>query len=109
MAHEKRRFPEHVSYITSPGYGTGRDWRQRVGLPRGGPAAVITTLGVLGFAPDTHELELRTWHPFASSTLVRANTGWDLQVGGDAHETPPPTVEELRIIRACDPQGFWTR
>jgi hypothetical protein len=27
----------------------------------------------------------------------------------DAHETPPPTTDELRIIREIDPQGFWTR
>ncbi|OGO40219.1 MAG: CoA-transferase, partial [Chloroflexi bacterium RBG_16_57_9] len=49
MAHEKRRFVERVSYITSPGFGDGKGpegpvrWRQQVGLPRGGPAALITT------------------------------------------------------------------
>jgi glutaconate CoA-transferase subunit B len=109
MAHDRRRFPERVSYVTSPGYGTGGDWRGRVGLPRGGPAAVITTLAVLGFAPDTHEMELRSWYPGASVAVVQANTGWDLRVAPEAHETPPPTAAELRIIRACDPQGFWTR
>jgi glutaconate CoA-transferase, subunit B len=109
LAHEKKRFPEHVSYITSPGYGEGGDWRKRVGLPRGGPAAVITTLAVLGFTADTHEMELRSWHLGSSAVDVRANTGWDLRVAPDAHETPPPTADELRIIRECDPQGFWTR
>jgi glutaconate CoA-transferase subunit B len=109
MAHERKRFPERVSYITSPGYGAGDDWRTRVGLPRGGPAAVITTLAVLGFAQDTHEMELRSWHPGSSADNVRANTGWDLRVAPDAHETPPPIADELRIVRECDPQGFWTR
>ncbi len=109
MAHEKKRLPERVAYITSPGYGEGGDWRERVGLPRGGPAAVITTLAVLGFAPETHEMELRSWHPGASPEKVRANTGWDLRVAPDARETPPPTAEELRIIREVDPEGFWTR
>src|SRR5262249_23125533 len=66
MAHDRRRFPARVSYITSPGYGDGGDWREQVGLPRGGPAAVITTLAVLGFAPETHEMELHSWHPSAS-------------------------------------------
>lgn len=108
MAHDKRRFPARVSYITSPGYGDGGAWRTRVGLPRGGPAAVITTLAVLGFEPTTHEMELRSWHPGASRDAVRANTGWDLRVATDARETPPPTGDELRIIRECDPQGFWT-
>jgi len=109
LAHEKKRFPEHVSYITSPGYGNGGDWRARVGLPRGGPAAVITTLAVLGFTAETHEMELRSWHPGGSAEDVRANTGWDLRVAPDARETPTPTADELRIIRECDPQGFWTR
>jgi glutaconate CoA-transferase subunit B len=109
MAHERKRFPERVSYITSPGYGDGGDWRTRVGLPRGGPAAVITTLAVLGFAQGTHEMELRSWHPGSSAEEVRASTGWDLRVAADARETLAPTADELRIIRECDPQGFWTR
>jgi glutaconate CoA-transferase subunit B len=109
MAHEKHRFPARVSYITSPGYGDGGDWRTRVGLPRGGPAAVITTLGVLGFAPESHEMELRSWHPFTNADTVRAATGWDLRIAPGARETPPPTADELRIIRELDPQGFWTR
>lgn len=109
MAHDRKRFPEHVSYITSPGYGDGGPWREQVGLPRGGPAAVITTRAVLGFTDDTHEMELRSWHPGGSPDEVRTNTGWDLRVAPDAHETPQPTADELRIIRECDPQGFWTR
>jgi glutaconate CoA-transferase subunit B len=109
LAHERKRFPERVSYITSPGYGDGGDWRTRVGLPRGGPAAVITTLAVLGFSQDTHEMELRSWHPGSSAEDVRANTGWELRLAPDAHETSSPTADELRIIRECDPQGVWTR
>jgi glutaconate CoA-transferase, subunit B len=109
MAHEPHRFPERVSYVTSPGYGEGGDWRERVGLPRGGPSAVITTLAVLGFAPETHEMELRSWHPGTDAATVRARTGWDLRVAPDARETPPPTADELAMIRASDPQGFWTR
>jgi glutaconate CoA-transferase subunit B len=109
MAHERKRFPERVSYITSPGYGDGGEWRAQVGLPRGGPATVITTLAMLGFTQDTHEMELRSWHPGSSAEGVRANTGWRLRVAPDAHETRAPTADELRIVRECDPQGFWTR
>jgi glutaconate CoA-transferase, subunit B len=108
MAHDKKRFPARVSYVTSPGYGDGCDWRARVGLPRGGPSAVITTLAVLGFTDDTHEMEIHSWHPGASAEAVRAQTGWDLRLAPDARETTPPTADELRIIRECDPQGFWT-
>jgi glutaconate CoA-transferase, subunit B len=109
MAHERRRFVERVSYITSPGYGDGPGWRERAGLPRGGPAAVITTLGVLGFDPDTKEACLRSYHPGQSPEALRASTGWDLKVTPNVYETPAPTAEELAIIRRYDPQGFWTR
>jgi glutaconate CoA-transferase subunit B len=109
MAHEPHRFPERVSYVTSPGYGDGGDWRTRVGLPRGGPSAVITTLAVLGFTEDTHEMELRTFHPGADVATVRAHTGWELRVAPDARVTTPPSLDELRIIRESDPQSFWTR
>src|SRR5262249_53001646 len=108
MAHERRRFVERVSYITSPGYGDGPGWRERVGLPRGGPTAVITTLGVLGFDPTTKEATLRSYHPGQSPQTVRANTGWNLKVAAHVRETPAPTAEELAIIRRYDPQGFWT-
>jgi len=109
MPHEKRRLVARVNYITSPGYGEGNGWRARVGLPRGGPSAVITTRCVLGFDAATGEALLRSYHPGQSVESVRAETGWDLRVAPDVRETPPPTDEELAIIRRYDPQGFWTR
>jgi len=108
MAHERRRFVEQVDYITSPGYGEGGEWRQMVGLPRGGPSAIITTLGILRF-DERGEAYLASYHPFTTVDEVRANTGWALNVAPDVHPTPPPTEEELRIIREYDPHGFWTR
>jgi glutaconate CoA-transferase subunit B len=109
MPHDRRRLVERVDYITSPGFGNGQGWRQRGGLKRGGPSAVITTLCVLGFDPSTGEAVLRSYHPGQSVASVRAETGWDLRVSEDIHETRPPTAEELAIIRRYDPQGFWTR
>ena len=109
MAHEKRRLVERVDYITSPGFGDGQGWRERVGLRYGGPSAIITTLCILGFASSMGEAVLRSYHPGQSVASVRAETGWDLRVAEDVHETASPTAEELTIIRHYDPQGFWTR
>src|SRR5581483_8879629 len=62
MEHDRRRLPERVSYVTSPGFGEGGTWRQHVGLPRGGPAAAITTKAVLRFDNDG-EAYLASCHP----------------------------------------------
>jgi glutaconate CoA-transferase subunit B len=108
MAHEKRRFVEKVDYITSPGYGTGADWRRQVGLPRGGPAAVITTLGILGFEPESKEMVLTSVHPGVTAREVKQQTGWPLKVASDLNETPVPTAAELTMLRQFDPDGYWT-
>lgn len=109
MAHEKRRFVPKVDYITSPGYGDGAGWRERVGLPRGGPATVITTLGVLRFDPETREMVLASTHPGVTVEEIMANTGWPLAIAPQVTETLAPTETELAMLRQFDPQGFWTR
>lgn len=107
MPHDKRRLVERVDFITSPGYGDGGDWRARVGLARGGPSVLITTLGVFRFQKG--EAVLETYHPGQSVETVRANTGWELAVAPNVRETAMPDREVLDIIRGYDPQGFWTR
>jgi glutaconate CoA-transferase, subunit B len=107
LEHAKHRLPERVSYITSPGNGEGAGWRRRVGLPRGGPAAVITTKCVLRFAEDG-EAYLSSVHPEVTVEDVVANTGWKLKVPADVKTTPEPNAAELRAIREYDTKGFWT-
>ncbi len=109
VPHDRRRLVERVGYVTSPGYGEGGDWRERVGLSRGGPAAIITTLGVFRFDPSTHEAYLASFHPGSSAEECRRETGWDLRVARDVGPTPPPSAEELAVIRGYDREGFWTR
>jgi glutaconate CoA-transferase subunit B len=108
LAHEKRRFVPRVDYVTSPGYGDGAGWRRRAGLPGGGPAAVITTLGVLRFDPDSGEMVLASVHPGVTVGDVLASTGWPLRVAAQVTQTPEPTADALAILRRFDPQGFWT-
>jgi glutaconate CoA-transferase subunit B len=109
MPHERHRLRDRVDYVTSPGHGDGPGWRRRVGLPGGGPAALITTLGVFRFDAATGEAALETVHPGRSVERVRAETGWALGVSPRVRETPPPTADELRLVRECDPLGVWTR
>jgi glutaconate CoA-transferase subunit B len=107
LDHDKQRLPERVSYITSPGNGDGANWRQRVGLPRGGPSAVITTKAVLRFNDDG-EAYLASVHPGVSVDDVVGNTGWQLRVSDDLIQSPEPSAGEIHAIREYDKQGFWT-
>ena len=112
LEHSKRRLPERVSYVTSPGNGEGAGWRERVGLPRGGPAAVITSKAILRFAAsagEAGEAYLASVHPGVSVEEVVSNTGWELRVGENVSETAPPSAAELAAIREYDKQGFWTK
>ncbi len=116
LEHSKRRLVEKVSYITSPGFGTGGggreayfNWRTSQGLARHtGPGALITTMGVIVFDGDTGEAFLSSVHPGVTVEDVLKNTGWPLKVSPALSVTEPPTEEELAAIRELDPDGFWT-
>jgi glutaconate CoA-transferase subunit B len=94
--------------MTSPGFGTGAGWRREVGLPRGGPATVITTLGILRFDAQSREMILVSLHPGVNADDVLDNTGWPLKIADELTQTPQPTEEELTMLRRFDPQGYWT-
>src|SRR5213080_3096817 len=105
MQHDRQRLREKVDYITSPGYGypdehgpAGEAWRKRVGLPRGGPAALITTLAVFTFDKRTGEALLQSYHPGTTIEQVQDQTGWKLRLADGCKETVPPTEDELRVI-----------
>jgi len=107
--HEKRRFPEKVDYITSPGWLAGGTSRAESGLIRGGPSAVVTTMGVMRFRPETKEAYLAGFHPGLTPQAVAEATGFPLDVE-DATETPLPAAEELRILREdVDPEKIFLR
>ena len=107
LEHSRHRLPEKVSYITSPGNGDGAGWRKRVGLPRGGPAAVITSKCVLRFGEDG-EAFLASLHPGVTVDDVLSDTGWNLKVDAHMQNTPEPNQAELKAIREYDKEGFWT-
>jgi len=99
IPHSRRAFPERVDFITSPGFLGGGAERARLGLPGGGPDAVITDLGVLRFDQETREMVLASLHPGATLDAVRAQTGWPLRAASPLGVTQPPSAEELRVLR----------
>jgi glutaconate CoA-transferase subunit B len=96
------RFVERLDFVTSVGHGDGGDARRRLGLRGGGPAAVITDVGVLEPDPDTRELVLTGLHPGVSVEDARAATGWELRIAPGPATTSPPTKEELRVLRELE-------
>ena len=105
---EKRRFLERVDYITSPGYLQGFDSREKVGLPRGGPVAIITNKCIFRFDSISKEAFLDSVHPGVTVEEVRNSVSWNLKVAANVKETPVPTEEQLRITRIVDKAGIYT-
>ena len=109
IGNSKRTLPEKVDFITSPGYLRGGRERETLGL-KGGPELVITDMGVYRFDTVTREMVLVSIHPGVTLQTVKDNIGWDVRIAQDLTETPPPTAEEIRIIRReLDPQGIFLR
>jgi len=106
MPQSKRSFVERIDFVTSPGHVGGR-------RPPGwgaGPSVVVTNLAVCRFGEETGEMEVASLHPGVTADQVRENTSWDIKVADEVGETPPPTQEELRLIREeLDLDGTYTR
>lgn len=98
--HERRRFVPRVDFVTSPGYLTGDDSRERAGLLFGKIGAVVTDLAVMDFEPGSRRMRLRALQPGVTAERVRDQTGFELVVPGEPGHVPPPSPEELRVYRA---------
>jgi glutaconate CoA-transferase subunit B len=100
--HDPRTFVERLHFRSGMGWGDGPGHRERLGLP-GGPRLCVTNLCVMDFHPQSRRMRLRSVHPGVSVEDVRAATGFDLVVEGEVPETPPPSAEEVALIRRLDP------
>ncbi len=109
--HEKQRFPEHCTYITSPGYLGGPDERSRAGLTSKTPQIVVVTrLGVMEINPTTGRFQIRKLMPGSSVEAIMAATGFRPDLAEEIEEVPPPTELELTTLREkCDPQGLYSK
>ncbi|MDD5168852.1 MAG: glutaconate CoA-transferase [Syntrophales bacterium] len=98
-------FVNKLDYLTSPGYLSGGDSRERAGLfPKGsGPTMLLSTKGIFRFDPETKELYLAQIHPRVSLEDVKKDVPWDLKIAPDLTETPHPTDEEIDFLRRFAP------
>lgn len=106
MQHEKRKFVNKVDYLTSPGWLDGDGGRKRAGLTGNGPSKVITDMAIMGFDKTTKKMVLESYYPGISREKILENMSFEVDTA-QAEELPPPTREEIRILREkCDPQGL---
>ncbi|MEP9366342.1 CoA-transferase [Xanthobacter sp. VNH20] len=108
MKHEKRRFVEHVDFITSPGFIRGGTSRAESGLPAGGMFRVITELAVFGFDDAERRMKVLALNPGVTREEVQDNTGFDLVFDAQTAVTEPPTEHELSTLRMLDPERLFT-
>jgi glutaconate CoA-transferase subunit B len=109
MTHDKQRFVEKLDFLTTPGFLSGPGAREAAGLPPGtGPYRVVTSLCVLGYDDDSKRMKLLSVNPGVTVERVVENTGFELILADDIGENPPPTNEELSILRGkVDPDGLY--
>ena len=105
---EKRRLVERVRFRTSPGHGDGPEFRERVGLPPGGPSAIVTTHAVFRFDHRLGEAYVYELFPGVSVDHLLVRMGWSPRVAQPVGLTRPFENEEIEALRGLDPDGFWT-
>ena len=94
-----RTFVSALDFRTSAGFMEGGGSRARSGAPGAGPTLVITDLGILRPHPETRELEFRERYEGVTPEQAVAATGWPLRLAARVDSVPPPTPDELAVLR----------
>lgn len=98
---DKTRYVDKVSYITSPGKNI---------------KTAVSNMGIFEKLDGDKEFTL-TGYFIDSKTgekekdevikSIKENCGWEVKVSGDVKPIDPPTRDELKIMRLCDPNGYF--
>ena len=101
----KQSFPERIDFLTSPGFIDAGNQRKKYAMPGKGPSLVITDLGVYSFSRKTNEMVLTEIHPGVTKEKIKEHISWEPKISPRLKTTPPPTADEIRIIREeLDPE-----
>ncbi len=95
MQLKKRAFVPRLDFLTSPGHLGDAG----VSIPGRGPQLVVTDKGIFDFDNEQREMQLVSRHPGCTVDEIRDEVGWEVRIRDEAGTTPPPTAEELRILR----------
>lgn len=82
--------------------GLGYDARRKHGC---GPRYLVSDLGEFDFKNGV--MRLVSYHAHSSPEQIQSHTGFELEISANVHKTPPPSAEELRLLRQeIDPLGI---
>lgn len=113
--HSRVTFVPKLDFLSGLGHNPARTHGH-------GPSFLVTDLGVFGFVSadsendldgnsgTEHQLKrmcLISYHPGVQITHIQAKTGFEVLISPDVHQTPPPTSQELQLLREeIDPLGI---
>jgi len=88
--HSRISFPKSLDFISGLGHMPQR-------TQGNGPQYLISNLGQF----DWHNgrMRLTSQHPDITLERIRAKTAFELEIASDIQQTPPPTQEEIRLLR----------
>ncbi len=109
--HEKRRFPAHCDYITSPGYLFGPEGRQKAGLKvTAPPITIVTDLTAMEITHETRTMQIIKLMPGIQLDKVLDNLQFAPAVSPHLTEVELPTAEQVRILREeVDPMRVYLK
>ena len=99
MSQTLRTFVERVDFITSFGFGTGGDHRERLGIHTMGPTLIVTDLCLLRPEEHTKEFVVTSIHQGVTRAEITQRSGWPIRFAETVDQTPPPNETELMVLR----------
>lgn len=100
--HSRVTFVPQLDFLSGLGHNQARTHGS-------GPKYLISNLGQFDFNGDdpVHRMRLISYHAGVSTKRIQTKTGFNLVIQDDVQETPPPSEEELRLLRQeIDPFGI---
>lgn len=99
MKQSLRAMVQGIDFFTSFGHGEGGESRSKLNLGTKGPTLLITDLAIWRPDAETKEFVVVSMHPGVTREQVERTCGWQARFASDLKETPPPTREEIEVLR----------
>lgn len=98
--HGRHTFVPRLDFKSGLGHDPARQWGR-------GPQYLVSDLGQFDFGGENGRMRLLSRHPHTTLEHIQIKTGFDLALTDvEIPETPPPTAEELTLLREkIDPLG----